>query len=259
MKNSCYILPFLLLNILTFFSCGKEATTTTTETPTTETPTTETPTELPAVFAQFNDNIEIVLDGDFVELTANGMPDHPSPYYDPSSSNYEAYNGDNTAFRLNPNTISETSFTFRIPVNPQESNDHQATALGAIGISVNGVAIFNQYAGPNEQALTNEINSFDQYAGHPQGTGVYHYHIEPTYLTTENGKESLIGFLLDGFPVYGPEEEGKTISNSDLDEYHGHFSKTADYPNGIYHYHITDEDPYINGSGYFGAPGTVTR
>jgi hypothetical protein len=68
-----------------------------------------------------------------------------------------------------------------------------------------------------------------------------------------------MGFLLDGFPVYGPEENGERVTNSDLDEYHGHNHKTADYPDGIYHYHITDADPYINGSGYFGTPGTVTQ
>jgi hypothetical protein len=54
--------------------------------------------------------------------------------------------------------------------------------------------------------LTNEINSFDQYNGHPQMQGGYHYHIEPTYLTAQNGKHVLLGFLLDGFPVYGPLE-----------------------------------------------------
>ena len=68
-----------------------------------------------------------------------------------------------------------------------------------------------------------------------------------------------MGFLLDGFPVYGPIENGSIVSNADLDTYHGHFGNTAEYPEGIYHYHITDQDPYINGNGYFGTPGNVTR
>ena len=49
------------------------------------------------------------------------------------------------------------------------------------------------------------------------------------------------------------------IDNSKLDAYHGHTSATADYPNGIYHYHITSNDPYINGSGYYGTPGTISQ
>ena len=107
--------------------------------------------------------------------------------------------------------------------------------------------------------LTNEINSFDQYNGHPQPQGVYHYHIEPLYLTNKVGSNSLLGFLLDGFPVYGPEENDTKITNDDLDEFHGHSHSTEEYPDGIYHYHITDQDPYINGSGYYGSPGTVTN
>ena len=115
---------------------------------------------------------------------------------------------------------------------------------------------FNQYAGPN-QPLTNEINSFDQYAGHPQQQGMYHYHIEPDYLTTQGGQDSLLGFLLDGFPVYGPMEDGNVVTNADLDQYHGHAHATLDYPGGIYHYHVTAAAPYINGTGFYGTAGTV--
>ena len=105
----------------------------------------------------------------------------------------------------------------------------------------------------------NEINSFDQYNGHPQQQGIYHYHIEPTYLTASKGNDVILGFLLDGYPVYGPFENGNRITNSNLDEFHGHTHKTDDFPNGTYHYHITDADPYLNGSGYYGTPGTVTQ
>ena len=127
-----------------------------------------------------------------------------------------------------------------------------------MGVAINGVAFFNQYAGPN-QPLTNEIDSFDQYSGHPQQQGVYHYHLEPSYLTGLNGKNTFLGFLLDGFPVYGPIENEVAVTNDDLDDYHGHTHETTEYPDGIYHYHITDNDPYINGNGYYGSPGTYTK
>jgi hypothetical protein len=89
---------------------------------------------------------------------------------------------------------------------------------------------------------------------------MYHYHVEPYALTTANGKNSLIGYLLDGFPVYGPLENGVTITTLSgmLDTYHGHIHATADYPGGIYHYHITADAPYINGTGFYGTAGTVT-
>ena len=43
------------------------------------------------------------------------------------------------------------------------------------------------------------------------------------------------------------------------DEYHGHSHVTSDFPDGIYHYHTTADDPYLNGSGYYGTPGTVSQ
>lgn len=59
--------------------------------------------------------------------------------------------------------------------------------------------------------------------------------------------------------MYGTYENGKKITNADLDNYHGHSHATTEYPNGIYHYHITDEVPYLNGDGYYGTPGTITH
>jgi len=213
--------------------------------------------EVPAVFGHFASTVEISRDGDQVVLRSDGIPDHKSPYFGTSDSRWTAYDGDNPDFHLNPNRIQEQQFTFRVPVHPVVSANHEATPLGAIGVAVNGVAIFNQYAGPN-RPLTYEVDSFDQYNGHPQQTGVYHYHVEPLYLTLTHGENSLVGFLLDGFPVYGPEENGEPITNADLDSYHGHFGVTEDYPDGIYHYHITAEDPYINGNGFYGVAGTVS-
>ena len=155
----------------------------------------------------------------------------------------------------------EQTATIKIPLNPVVASTHAATPLGAIGIAINGVALFNQYAGPNNQALTGEIATFDKYYGHPQQQGVYHYHVEPLYLTTvKSTKSGLMGFLLDGFPVYGPKEEnGTAVTNATLDVYHGHTHATLDYPNSIYHYHFTDEAPYLNGNGFYGTPGTISQ
>ncbi len=220
--------------------------------------TTKKDTTLPAGYEKFGSAVHVYTDGDWIVIETKDIPDHKSPYFGSADSRYEAYNGSNPQFRINPNRIAEQHMTFRIPRHPAVDAAHQATPLGAIGVALNGVAIFNQYAA-GRKPLTDEINSFDQYNGHPQQMGAYHYHAEPYWLTTKNGKSSLVGFLLDGFPVYGPMEGGKTITNADLDEYHGHVGPTAEYPNGIYHYHVTAEDPYINGSGFYGAPGTVAQ
>lgn len=214
-------------------------------------------TEIPELFQRFTDNVSVSVDGGFIVIVTDDIPNHPSPYFETNNPLYEAYNGNNANFNLNPNRITSQNITFRIPMNPTEATIKEATGLGAIGIALNGVVFFNQYAGPNNQPLTSEIDSFDQHLGHPQRTGVYHYHLEPTYLTSTLGASALLGWLLDGFPVYGPVEDGERVNNSDLDDYHGHNHATAEYPNGIYHYHITDADPYINGNGFYGVAGTV--
>jgi hypothetical protein len=220
--------------------------------------TTTSSATLPDVFKKFNTTVTISVEGNYVVLKSNAVPDHKSPYFATTDSRYEAYNGSNAAYAKNPNSIITQNLTFKIPLNPASAATKQATALGPIGISLNGVPFYNQYAGPN-QPLTNEINSFDQYNGHPQQSGQYHYHVEPLFLTSAKGRGALLGFLLDGYPVYGPLENGTLVLNSSLDAYHGHTHATTEYPNGIYHYHITADAPYINGNGYYGTPGTVTQ
>ncbi|MGK0414477.1 MAG: hypothetical protein ACJA1B_002702 [Polaribacter sp.] len=207
------------------------------------------------------DNIDAVsyaVHGNSVTFTTTDLPNHTSPYWPISHPLYQAYNGSNTAWNQNPNSIGEQNITFTISLKPSEASIKSATPLGPIGISRNGIVFFNQYAGPNNQALTGEINSFDQWLGHPAGTQ-YHYHIEPSFLTNEFGEDAFLGLLSDGFPVYGPEENGSTMTNADLDDYHGHTTETAEFPDGIYHYHITTEAPYLNGNGFFGTAGTITN
>ncbi len=214
---------------------------------------------IPSVFStKFSSTVTISVDGDNIVLKSNGVPNHKSPYFAKTDSRYEAYNGTNTSFAINPNSIKEQSLVFKIPSSPKEASTKTSTSLGPIGISVNGVPLYNQYAGPN-QPLAGEINSFDQYNGHPQQSGQYHYHVEPLYITSTTSKSGLVGFLLDGFPVYGPTENGKTVASADLDTYHGHSTATTEYPSGIYHYHTTSDSPYINGGKFFGTPGTVTQ
>lgn len=202
----------------------------------------------------------VTQDGNFVVIKTNDLPDHKSPYYQGtqwSADKYEAYNGTGP-FAKNPSSIVSQNLTFRIPLSPKEASSKSATPMGPIGVSLNGVPFFNQYAAGGSP-LTNEIVSFDQYGGHPQQQGQYHYHAEPFYLTTTKGKAVLLGFLLDGFPVYGPTENNSTVINAQLDAYHGHTGVTPDYPGEIYHYHITSADPYINGNGFYGTAGTVSN
>ena len=221
----------------------------------------ETPVDggLPLKYEKFDSGVAVVLEEGVVVITSNGVPNHKSPYFLSSDDRYEAYDGNNQQFNLNPNRINEFDMEFRVPVVPAEDPNHEPTPLGPIGVAVNGVAIYNQYAGPNNRALTFEINSFDQYNGHPQQTGMYHYHVEPLWITANRGRDAFLGVLLDGFSVYGPEDFGAEVEEDALDEFHGHVGITVDSTQAIYHYHVTDKDPYINGSGFYGTAGTFAE
>ena len=216
---------------------------------------------LPAVYNKIYGATSITFDGTWVTIKFNALPDHKSIYYPTTNPLYENFSGttfSGVTFVKNPNTIATQNITLTIPVNPVVAATHAATPGGVIGVALNGIPLFNQYAAGGSP-LTNEITSFDQWWGHPQMSGMYHYHVEPKYLTTVKAtSSSLMGFLLDGFPVYGPKETNGSDPTG-LDVYHGHTHVTTDYPAGIYHYHFTTAAPYLNGNGFYGTAGTVTQ
>ena len=253
MKNVKHLLIFVTLSVVIFIACSSED-----NSDTQEETIAETDYDITPILTKFvGTGLSYAVNGNTVTFTTQDLPNHTSPYWPTNNPLYEAYNGTNPNWNQNPGSIGAQNIVFTITLKPEEARNKQATSLGPIGISRNGVVFFNQYAAGNSP-LAGEINSFDQWLGHPAMTQ-YHYHVEPTYLTQEFGDDAFLGVLSDGFPVYGPMENGNVITNDDLDAYHGHIAATADFPDGIYHYHVTSQDPYINGNGYFGTPGNITR
>ena len=149
----------------------------------------------------------------------------------------------------NPGTPSEKTLSFSFPLHPQESPDPSCTPLGPIGVTKNGVAIFNAADGRGEDAAAREI--VDIFGGHP-AMNTYHYHFIPERIDNEfldDGHSGIVGYINDGFPIHGYRgENGIEISNEDLDICHGH--KHGDLG---YHYHATIEYPYTIGC-YRGTP-----
>ncbi len=237
-------------------SCGSATASTTTTTSMVSTgasavPATSTVTSagLPAMYGQFYGTSASV-DGSFVVLRATSVPDHPSPYFGAGNTGYEA---PQAGMVVNPNRITAQNMVLRVPASPQAGNASD-TPLGVMGVAVNGVALFNQYAA-GRAPLTGEIATFDRFNGHPQQNGQYHYHIEPVYLTAQ-GSSRLMGVLLDGFPVYGTRDPSGAVP-SGLDTCNGHVGITPEFPGGIYHYHIVSAPPYIAGC-FHGQPGTAS-
>ena len=255
LKHPHQLLVFAILSVIIFIACSSGDDTIT---PSEENPSATTDYDITSILSKFvGTGLSYAVNGNTITFTTQDLPNHTSPYWPTNNPLYEAYNGTNSSWNQNPGSIGVQNIVLTITLNPSEATNKQATSLGPIGISRNGVVFFNQYAAGNSP-LAGEINSFDQWLGHPAMTQ-YHYHVEPTYLTQQFGDDAFLGLLADGFPVYGPIENGTTLSSSDLDAYHGHTSATTDFPDGIYHYHITADDPYVNGNGFFGIPGNITN
>lgn len=216
------------------------------------------------VQAKFSNSITnavtVTVSGDNIIIKSDGRPNHKSPYWGVNNSLYEPFPAGHAT---NPGgAIVTQNFTMTIPAKPAKASVHEATSLNAIGMALNGAAIFNDQDGPNTPLDLGRISSLDGAGAHPQQEGVYHYHVTGTYTTLNDS--NLIGFLRDGFPIYGRKDMDGTYP-SNLDEFNGHISATTEFPNGIYHYHTRNENYlntgyYILKSGsYYGTKGTFTQ
>ena len=183
------------------------------------------------------------LSGGTRQVASNSLPVNGTTGTFPIASSDDAYQYDR-----NPNTIKAQSYSFSLPADPQKTGGANCIS-GMVGIARNGVVIFDALDAGNRDAVAWEVQ--DACGGHPQMSGVYHYHALPTCLTQTNSKKSkLVGYALDGFPIYnGRDEDGKRLENSDLDACHGRKSKVKldGEKIRIYHYEATQEYPYTVG------------
>lgn len=175
-------------------------------------------------------------------FVSNDLPDHATGNY-PISPSDDAYQVDR-----NPNSIEEQAVQFNVPANPILAV--QPTCVGGeIGIMLSGVIVFSSFDAEGRDAVAHEVQ--DNCDGHPQESGYYHYHsLSNCIEDTSSGHSALVGYAFDGFGIYGYYgEDGKEITNADLDECHGH-SHIIEWDGQaveMYHYHATREFPYVVG------------
>ncbi len=112
------------------------------------------------------------------------------------------------------------------PLEPVEADEPVATGLGAIGLWVNGVAVFNWSDGQSWQgervwwnlAPAAEAYDLDICPGH-SAQGIYHHHSHPTCLAEQlgddgSGHSPIYGFASDGVPIAGPWVSDGTLARS---------------------------------------------
>lgn len=247
-------------------------------------------------------------DADFLVVESSNRPEHESAYFDDEDSRWgdfdyetniykfeELYDGQ-TPRSAGNNKIEEQVIIMKMPITPTEATDKTSTSFGTIGLALNGVSFFNENAAPGDD-IRDELFTFDQCSGHPQMTGVYHYHVDPVCLIRDLGGDVeeksinmagevyewledtgangnlLLGFLMDGFPVYGPvgdqevDCEGNAVDPGSIDEYNGHSHCNTEFSEPMYHYHVKTalyggQDNavfWITDEFFFGSPGEVLQ
>jgi hypothetical protein len=184
----------------------------------------------------------VSLQGDQRVFTGNDLPNHATGSF-PISSSDDAY-----AYDRNPNSIKEQSITLSLPANPTASIQPNCVG-GEVGIMLSGVVIFSAFDAEGRDAAAHEVQ--DNCDGHPQVSGFYHYHsLSDCIVDNATGHSALMGYAFDGYGIYGYYgEDGKELTNTELDECHGH-THLIEW-NGqmveMYHYHATHEFPYVVG------------
>ncbi len=179
--------------------------------------------------------VRIVRRGSRRRVVSNGLPVNLTTGTFPIASDDDAYQYDR-----NPNSISAQSFSYSLPATPRKASRASCLEPGPIGITTNGVPIFDALDADKRDAVAHETQ--DKCGGHPERTGSYHYHAIPTCLTSGGSSKrhsGIVGYALDGFAIRGPRGAGGAeLTNADLDACHGHRH------GGRYHYHATLDFPY---------------
>jgi len=192
-------------------------------------------------------SISVTVSGASRVVRTNGLPvgaptgSFPIAASDPASR-----------YDRNPNAIRAVPTVWTLPLNPRVAGNASCLPFGPVGVTTNGVELFNALDALKRDAVAHEVQ--DACGGHPGPNGAYHYHAISRCIRT-SGPSTLVGYALDGFGIY--VEPGAT--NADLDACHGRTSTVLwnGKPTRIYHYVATAEYPYTLGC-FRGAPGTIS-
>lgn len=232
-------------------------------------------TTVPAFFQTYFQCVDVAESGNGIGLRTTSVPARPSNYFDEDHPNYEPFDdsrGDEYA--PNPNKLSAQDVTIILPLSPvakgiqitaalvdgEVGNSDEEYPMGAAGVAIDGLLMFNPLAGPG-QDIEEEKYTFDSYNSHPAPSGEIHYHTEtpgPLEILVELGLSStttlgeaeveLFGIMCDGTLVFGCTElDGSAADPAELDAQGGHLLDIVDTAGSThfenrYHTHICRTD-----------------
>lgn len=178
-----------------------------------------------------------------------------------------------------PNSLTSQEWNWSVPLNPTKAKTVTSirNVLGTLGFTVSGLPIYGPTEGPQPAAqafgdpVYNKI--LDTCGGHTGPSREYHHHAITLVEQCNLSKQSILGYALDGFPIYttlgcldkkctkstlmksGYIKTGNPVSNT-WDAYTYKASKSTSVldacngrtqPDGTYGYHATTDFPYIIG------------
>jgi len=178
-----------------------------------------------------------------------------------------------------PNALSTQEWSWSVPLNPVKASATTTirNVLGTLGFTVSGLPIYGPTEGPQPPAqafgdpVYNKI--MDTCGGHTGPAREYHHHAITLAQQCNLSKQKILGYALDGFPIYttlgclntkctksalmksGYVKTGDPTTNS-WDAYTYKTSKATGVldacngrtqPDGTYGYHVTTGFPYIIG------------
>ncbi len=181
--------------------------------------------------------------------------------------------------RKTPNALSEQRYNWSVPLNPVKAASATSirNVLGTLGFTVSGLPIYGPTEGqqPAAQAFGDPVYNkiLDTCGGHTGPGREYHHHAITLESACNLSKQSILGYALDGFPIYtslgcvdkkcrksavmksGYVKSGDPTTNT-WDAYTYTSSKSTTVldscngrtqPDGTYGYHVTTDFPYIIG------------
>ena len=192
--------------------------------------------------------------GATLRITTTGVPSLTTTGAFPIAQDDDAYRYDR-----NPNAIRPRSTTYSVPARPKRARRAACLPGGPIGVTTDGIAIFNGLDAAGRDAVAHEVQ--DACGGHPEMRGTYHVHAIHGCLVrgTATSHSPLVGYALDGFAIFGPRGSGGALlANGDLDACHGHtHAVTIRGRRAVaYHYHATAQYPYTLGC-FRGTPAST--
>ena len=108
-----------------------------------------------------------------------------------------------------PNALAPQDYTWKIPLRPTKAATTTSieNRLGTLGFTVTGIAIYGPTEGPmpDDQAFGDPAGNglLDYCGGHTGPSSEYHYHtIIYTDAVCNFETSQLVGFAIDGFPIY---------------------------------------------------------